>query len=61
MSGLSVRQVFPEEQRYFEQYLLPQTAKEIRRPGTPYTLLGALSGTLACGAAAVRWECDLSV
>lgn len=56
MTALSVRSVAPGEQRYFEQYLLPQTALEVRRDGASYRILGALTGTLACGAAAVRLE-----
>lgn len=55
MSCLSVRPAAAGEQRYFEQYLLPQTVQAVRRSGAVYTVLGALSGTLACGAAAVRW------
>lgn len=54
MPGLTVRPVSPEEEKHFEQYLLPQTVQEIRRGGAAYTVLGALAGTLACGAAAVR-------
>lgn len=55
MSCLSVRPAAAGEQRYFAQYLLPQTAQELRRSGGAYTLLGALTGPLACGASAVRW------
>ena len=56
MTALSVRPVDTGGQRYFDQYLLPQTALEVRRDSGSYTVLGALTGTLACGAAAVRWE-----
>lgn len=56
MTALSVRPVDTGEQKYFDQYLLPQTALEVRRDSGSYTVLGALTGTLACGAAAVRWE-----
>lgn len=58
MTGLSVRPVAPQEQKHFEQYLLPQTTLALHRDGGRYTVLGALAGTLACGAAAVRWEED---
>jgi len=61
MAALSVRPVAPEEQKHFQQYLLPQTALQIRRNSVAYRILGALTGTLACGAAAVRLEDDGAV
>lgn len=54
MPQFSFRLVPPGALAPFSRYLLPYIAREARQPDSSLTVLGAVWGDLACGAAALR-------